>query len=43
MAQFDVHRTRSSASYPLVIDVQADVHARLVTRLVAPMVAKGAH
>jgi toxin CcdB len=40
MAQFDVHRTRASASYPLVVDVQADVHGKLVTRLVAPMVAR---
>ena len=40
MAQFDVHRTRAAATYPLVVDVQADVHAKLVTRLVAPMVTR---
>ena len=40
MAQFDVHRTRAAATYPLVVDVQANVHAKLVTRLVAPMVTR---
>lgn len=40
MAQFDVHRTRSAATYPLVVDVQAEVHAKLATRLVAPMVSR---
>ncbi len=38
MAQFDVHRTRTAATYPLVVDIQADVHAKLAVRLVAPMI-----
>jgi hypothetical protein len=40
MAQFDVHRGRAAATYPLVVEVQADVHARLAVRLVAPMIAR---
>jgi len=40
MAQFDVHRTRAGASYPLVVDIQAGIHAKLATRLVVPMVTR---
>lgn len=40
MPQFDVYRTRSSTTYPLVVDVQADVHARLGSRVVVPMVLR---
>ena len=40
MAQFDVFRTRGAAIYPLVVDIQADFHATLVTRLVVQMVAR---
>lgn len=40
MAQFDVHRTRTAATYPFVVDVQADIHAKLAVRLVAPMIAR---
>jgi toxin CcdB len=40
MPQFDVFRTRSTATYPLVVDVQADLHARLATRLVVPLVTR---
>ena len=40
MPQFDVYRTRSSTVYPLVVDVQADVHARLGSRVVIPMVLR---
>ena len=40
MAQFDVHRTRTAAIYPFVVNVQADLHAKLAMRLVAPMVAR---
>ena len=40
MAQFDVHRGRTAGSYPLVVDIQADVHAKLATHLVAPLVAR---
>lgn len=40
MAQFDVHRTRTAATYPFAVDVQADVHAKLGSRLVAPLIAR---
>jgi toxin CcdB len=40
MAHFDVYRTRGAGIYPLVVDVQADVHARLGTRIVVPMVPR---
>jgi len=37
MAQFDVLRPKNTSTFPLVVDVQADLHARLVSRLVIPM------
>ena len=40
MSQFDVLRMRGQASYPLVVDIQADIHARLGTRLVVPMATR---
>src|SRR3954471_18306022 len=40
MAQFDVHRTRTGANHPFVVNVQADIHAKLAVRLVAPMIAR---
>jgi len=40
MAQFDVLRTRVGSAYPLVVDVQADTHARLATRIMVPMVLR---
>jgi hypothetical protein len=40
MAQLDVHRTRAAASYPFIVDLQADLHAKLATRLVAPLIAR---
>jgi toxin CcdB len=40
MPQFDVFRTRSAAIYPLVVDIQADIHAKLSTRIVVPLVAR---
>jgi len=40
MAHFDVHRGRTAGSYPLVVDVQADVHAKLATHLVAPLISR---
>jgi toxin CcdB len=40
MAHFDVHRARTAATYPLAVDLQADIHARLVRHLVAPMIAR---
>jgi toxin CcdB len=41
MSQFDVFRNSRSAKYPLVLDVQADVHANLTSRLVVPLVPRG--
>jgi toxin CcdB len=40
MAQFDVLRTKTGAGYPLVVDMQADLHARLITRIVVPMMQR---
>jgi toxin CcdB len=37
MAQFDVLRPKNASQFPLVVDVQADIHAKLVTRLVVPL------
>lgn len=37
MAQFDVYRTQSR-TYPLVIDVQDNLHALIDTRVVVPLV-----
>ena len=40
MPQFDVFRTRSATVYPFVVDIQADVHGKLATRIVVPMVTR---
>jgi hypothetical protein len=40
MPQFDVYRTRGTSTYSLLVDIQADVHARLTTRVVVPLVAR---
>ena len=40
MAQFDVLRSARSATYPLVLDVQADVHSSLASRVVVPLVPR---
>jgi toxin CcdB len=40
MAQFDVLRTKGSTTYPLVIDIQADLHSKLATRVVVPLVSR---
>lgn len=40
MPQFDVLRTRGAAIYPLVVDLQSDVHGKLTTRIVVPMVPR---
>ena len=37
MAQFDVLRPKNTSVFPLVVDVQADIHTKLVTRLVVPL------
>lgn len=39
MAQFDVHKNPRGGAYPLLLDVQADVLARLATRVVVPLMA----
>ncbi len=38
MPQFDVFHTRGSTVYPLVVDLQADLHSTLTTCVVVPMV-----
>jgi toxin CcdB len=40
MSQFDVFRSTRSSAYPLVMDVQADVHASLTSRIVVPLVTR---
>ncbi len=40
MPQFDVFRSTRSGSYPLVLDVQADVHSSLTSRIVVPLVTR---
>jgi toxin CcdB len=40
MAQFDVFRNPRAGAYPLVLDVQADLHASLISRIVVPLVAR---
>lgn len=37
MAQFDVLRNPRGGAYPLVVDVQAELHGRLATRVVVPL------
>lgn len=38
MAQFDVHRNaRSSDLFPLLLDVQSDLHSQLRTRIMVPL------
>jgi toxin CcdB len=37
MAQFDVHRNPRGGAFPLLLDIQADVVARLATRVVVPL------
>ena len=39
MSQFDVFRNPSSAPYPLLVDIQADIHSKLTTRIVVPLMA----
>ncbi len=38
MGQFDVHRPVRRGQTPLLVDLQAEVLARLSTRLVAPLI-----
>jgi len=37
MAQFDVLRNPRGGAYPLVVNVQAELHERLATRVVVPL------
>jgi toxin CcdB len=37
MAQFDVYRNPGRGTFPLLVDVQADLLAQLATRVVVPM------
>ncbi len=39
MPQFDVYKNPRGGRYPLLLDVQADVLARLATRVVVPLIA----
>jgi toxin CcdB len=39
MAQFDVYKNPRGGAYPLLVDVQSEVLARLATRAVVPMMA----
>jgi len=43
MAQFDLHRNPRGGTYPLLLDVQADVLARLATRVVVPLISVKRH
>jgi len=43
MAQFDVLASPRASRYPLVVDVHADIHANLATRLVVPLLARARH
>lgn len=43
MAQFDVHRNPRGGEFPLVLDVQADIAARLATRIVVPLTKRKRH
>src|SRR5690554_2570057 len=40
MAQFDVFTSPRGGIYPLIIDIQANVHSKLATRIVVPLVAR---
>jgi toxin CcdB len=40
MPQFDVFRSPRAGTYPLVVDIQADIHAKLATRVVVPLIAR---
>ncbi|MBL9020899.1 MAG: CcdB family protein [Myxococcales bacterium] len=39
MAQFDVHKNVRGGAFPLLLDVQASLLSKLVTRVVVPMAA----
>jgi len=39
MAQFDVYKNPRGGAYPLLLDVQSELLARLATRVVVPLMA----
>ncbi len=43
MAQFDLHRNPRGGTYPLLLDVQSEILARLTTRVVVPMISVKRH
>ena len=43
MAQFDVYRNPRRGSYPLLLDVQADIMAQLATRIVVPLAERAGY
>lgn len=40
MSQFDVFRSSRLGTYPLVLDIQADFHSNLTSRIVVPLVTR---
>jgi toxin CcdB len=40
MSQFDVFRSPNSVAYPLLVDLQADVHSKLASRIVVPLMTR---
>ena len=40
MAQFDIYKNPRGGTYPLLLDVQADVMTQLETRVVVPLVPR---
>jgi toxin CcdB len=43
MAQFDIYRNPKRGSYPLLLDVQADIMAQLTTRIVVPLAERNTY
>lgn len=43
MGQFDLHRNPKGGTYPLLLDVQADLLGALATRVVVPLVTVKRH
>jgi len=40
MSQFDVFRNARGGAFPLIVDVQADLHTSLISRIVVPLAAR---
>ncbi|HEY0189795.1 MAG TPA: CcdB family protein [Kofleriaceae bacterium] len=43
MAQFDVYQNTRNSTYPLPVDIQADVFAKLKSRLSVPLTPRPRH